>query len=324
MSKKARKKMSIFIIILFVALIIYSAMMIGLMVWGFNTSLKHRMDFHSPHFNVLGLPDLKWLSEQGKNGIQWGLFDNYKTIIENLELKNLREDYYTIFSDTPVSHTANPKFGELFYNTIIYVIFGAFVTTIVPCVCGYMCAKYRYKISDFIHSMCLVIMIIPIVGAQASELKVLKDLGLFDTLWGNVIQKLNFTGLYFFVFYAFFEGVPDAYQEAAEVDGASQLRVLVTIMLPLAIKMIGTVFLLKAVFYWNDYQTILLYLPTRPTFAYAVYDLANSNNYGQQTGMQWTPVRLAGSLFLIFPILILFIFAKDKLMGNVSMGGLKG
>ena len=85
-------KINVFVIVIFIALIVYSALMIGLMLWGFNTSLKHRMDFDI-HNNVLGLPDLKWLSEQGK-GIQWGLFDNYITVIENLELKGLQESYY--------------------------------------------------------------------------------------------------------------------------------------------------------------------------------------------------------------------------------------
>ena len=317
-SNLKKGKAGIFIITIGIILVIYSLLMILLVVWGFNTSLKYRSDFHSPGNNVIGLPDFSWLA---KTNIS--LFQNYIDVINGLEIKGRAESYYTIFSDEPVRHPLNADFDDVVWNTISYVIFSAIVQTLVPAVVGYMCAKYRYKFSEIVYVTALVIMMIPIVGTAPAELKLLKDLALYDTLIGNLIQKFNFTGMYFFVFYAFFQSVPDSYQEAAEIDGASQFRILTLIMMPLAIKMLSTVFLLRAVFYWNEYQGVLMYLPTRPTFAYAIYDLAFNNNQSGY-GLQTTPARIAGTMLLTLPLLIVFIIFKDKLMGNVSLGGLKG
>ena len=161
-------------------------------------------------------------------------------------------------------------------------------------------------------------MIIPIVGAQSSTINVLQSLGLYDTWIGYAIQHCTCTGMYYFVFYGFYKSLPDSYAEAAEIDGASNWNILVTIVLPLSIKQLGTVWLVQFVALWNDYQVPLMYLPTKPTLAYTVWYLTlGSSRLGD------TPIKVAGAMTLALPILVLFIFLKNKLMGNVSMGGLK-
>ena len=125
--------------------------------------------------------------------------------------------------------------------------------------------------------------------------------------------------MYFFVYHAFFKGVPDAFREAAEIDGASDFTIMVRIFFPLAVKIILTVFLIQFVALWNDYQTPLLYLPTHPTLAYGVFYLS----YFQLHEWYHTPIRMAGCIMLVIPILIIFIAFKNKLMGDISLGGIK-
>jgi len=62
-----------------------------------------------------------------------------------------------------------------------------------------------------------------------------------------------------------------------------------------------------------------LYMPTYPTLAYGVWFLT----FGSNQSLTKLPYRVAGAMTLALPILILFIFLKDKLMGNITMGGLK-
>ena len=316
-SKFKKETVGLFIITIGIVLAIYSLLMLSLMFWGFNTSLKHRMDFDNPGYNVLGLPDFSLWTRKGLS-----IFNNYQTVIENMEIKVSGQSYYTIFSDEPVRHFAHVTFWSLIWNTISYCILASIIQTIVPTVVGFMCAKYRYKYSEIVYTTVLVVMMLPIVGTAPAELKLLKDLALYDTLIGNLIQKFHFSDMYFLIFFAFFQGIPDSYQEAAEIDGASQFRVISTIMIPLAIKLMGTVFLLRAVGYWNDYNSVLMYLPTRPTFAYAIYDTVFLNHQAYE--MKTTTVRIAGSMLLVTPILIIFLIFKDRLMGNVSIGGIKG
>ena len=114
--------------------------------------------------------------------------------------------------------------------------------------------------------------------------------------------------------------MPDTYAEAAEIDGASRYKVLCSIVIPLSIKIISTVWLLQFVHFWNDYQTPLLYMPTKPTLAYGIYYLCHETARGQLANV---PTKAAGCMILAIPLICLFIAFKEKLMGNISMGGIK-
>ena len=123
------------------------------------------------------------------------------------------------------------------------------------------------------------------------------------------------------MFYAFFESLSDAYIEAAEIDGASQLRIFLYIIVPLGIKMIGSVALIHGVQFWNDYQAPLLYTPTLPTISYGVYYLVN---VGGNAELKTVPGTITCCMLLALPLLVVFIALRNKLMGNMSMGGIKG
>ena len=300
----------IFVISVFVVLTLYALTILFTLGWGLLTSLKSDVDYTLAK-NKLGLPSLK-LSR-----IQFLKLENYRLIFESFEFgRSVR--YYR--AGRLVKHEASVNIWVMIFNTIIYAGMGSLLHAIVPCFVSYLCAKYSFKLSGVIYSLCLIVMMIPIVGASTSEIAILRRLGLYDTFWGYFIQKFNFTGMYFFVFYAFFQGLPDSYTEAAEVDGASQTRIFVQIILPLAAKMLGTIVLLNFVQLWNDYQVPLLYLPTHPTLAYGVYYMVYQNPSGILSKL---PTKVAACMMLAVPIVIAFIFLKDKLMGNVSMGGLK-
>ncbi|MDE6372992.1 MAG: ABC transporter permease subunit, partial [Clostridia bacterium] len=157
------------------------------------------------------------------------------------------------------------------------------------------------------------------VGSAPSEIRILRLFGMYDTIWGNWIQKFHFLGMYFLVFFARFKSLSNEYMEAAYVDGASELQVLTRVMLPLVKTVFATVFLIKFVEYWNDYQTPLLYMPSYPTLAVGVYNLS----YTTVGVMSYTPMRMAACIILLVPIFVLFIIFKDKLMGNLTAGGVK-
>ena len=125
--------------------------------------------------------------------------------------------------------------------------------------------------------------------------------------------------MYYLVFFAAFKGVSKEYSEAASIDGASEFTIMVRIMLPMVKTVMLTVFLIKFIELWNDYQNPMLYLPSYPTVAFGVYYMSVVN----RTNDISTTVRLAGSILMAVPVLILFVCFKDKLIGNLSMGGVK-
>ena len=108
---------------------------------------------------------------------------------------------------------------------------GSAVLNVFLSSCGaYVCAKYKFRFSEFIYVVMLVIMAVPIVGSTPSMIRLLRDLGIHDTIFAMVALNLNFTGIYFFVFHAHISGLSDTYVEAAEIDGASQFGIFIRIM----------------------------------------------------------------------------------------------
>lgn len=320
-TKKTVTVTKVVFVILFVVLALYALIMLSSLLWGLITSLKSSNDFEN-FGNVIGFPNI---SVEGTPyaGIPSGRdallkLANYKIVLEKFVITR-RAVYYGLGPEQIV-HTCKAGFGELLLNTLLYTVGGALIYALMPALTAYLCAKYPYKLSAILVVVYTLMMCMPIVGSTPFELTFLRNTGLYDNIIGNYIQKMTGSGMYFFVYLAYFKGTSETYREAAQIDGASQLRIMTTIYFPLAIKIIATVFLIQFVALWNDYQTPLLYLPTHPTLAYAVYYVSYE---AFEPALYHTPPRIAGLMLLAVPIVILFAIFKDKLMGDISLGGIK-
>lgn len=320
-TKKTVTVTKVVFVILFVVLALYTIIMLSSLLWGLITSLKSSNDFEN-FGNVIGFPNI---SVEGTPyaGIPSGRdallkLANYKIVLEKFVITR-RAVYYGLGPEQIV-HTCKAGFGELLVNTLLYTVGGALIYALMPALTAYLCAKYPYKLSAILVVVYTLMMCMPIVGSTPFELTFLRNTGLYDNIIGNYIQKMTGSGMYFFVYLAYFKGTSETYREAAQIDGASQLRIMTTIYFPLAIKIIATVFLIQFVALWNDYQTPLLYLPTHPTLAYAVYYVSYE---AFEPALYHTPPRIAGLMLLAVPIVILFAIFKDKLMGDISLGGIK-
>lgn len=289
-----KEKTSLLNIILFILLAVYSVVLLYPMFWGCITSVKEQYDFLD---NVLGMP----------TKVMW---ENFVTVFQSFEVP-------AKVGEVQEMH----NFWQMLGNTLLYVAGCAFTSTFIPCITAYAVAKFpQKKMSTIIYATVLLTMMIPIVGSYPSEINMLQNLGLYNTLLGTWIQRANFLGMYFLVFHASFKGLSKDYSEAAEIDGATEFTVMSRIMLPLVRNIFFTVFLVKFVEFWNDYQVPLLYLPARPTLSYGLYYVSNYTSNAIST----VPMRMAGCIIILAPILALFIAFNDKLMGNITMGGVKG
>lgn len=349
MRKKTEKSKNANIIfaIIFTILIIYALFVIIMLLWGTMTSLKSIEDINGgfnfyTKKNILGFPDLNashvWVDpETGEEYIYhsrrefFQLF-NYRQVIELFTYKKTTSFYVNGGLDA-ISHYQKVWFGgsangansatfiDILINTLLYTVGGAVIMCFMPALTAYITAKYDYAWCKALHLINIVIMCIPIVGRYPTELTFLRNSGLYDTMLGNYVQKMTGGGTYYLVYYAFFIGCSNVYRDAASIDGASEWTITFRIYFPLAQKMILTVFLIQFVNLWNDYQTLYLYLPSYPTFAYMVfYKVIEATD---NTVFQELPMKTAACMFLSVPVLILFIIFKDKIMGSISLGGIK-
>ena len=315
--KSRNKNLNVFVITLLIILLVYTVSMIIPIVWGFYTSFKHWLEFKD---NVVGLPDLTYWSKYGFLDPGYDhIFANYVIIVQNFQFKRSVNYYVGFVTQTLVRHEAVVGIGPTLVNTFMYCAGCCILPTFMSLLGGYMCAKYRYKFSTFIYGFEIFTMVMPIVGTMPAIITLTRQLGFYDEFYGHWIRQCNMVGTYFLIFYAFYMGLSDTYIEAAEIDGASQIRVIVSIIVPLARTTLSTVMVLMFVSAWNDYNTPLIYLPTKPTIAYAIFYMTTTGI----TKYDRVPIRVATLMLLCIPILVFFTIFKNKLMGNVSMGGIK-
>ncbi len=277
-------------IVMAVILGLYCLVLVIWLVWALLTSFKNPNDFLG---NKYGLPN-PWY------------FDNFAYVIYEYKVEKLIDGVSTVIST-----------GDMILNSVLYSVGSAFVATLVPCITAYLCARYKYKFSKIIYSIVLVCMVIPIVGSQASELQIVIKMGIYDHMFGIWILKSGFLGLYFLVFHEVFLSIPNAYGEAAEIDGASDFCIMTKISLPLAKNTFFTVLLIMFVTYWNDFQTPMLYLPTHPTISEALYWIKSSSfNYFAKM-----PVKMAAPMMFLIPVLVIFLCFHKRLLGNLTVYG---
>ena len=131
------------------------------------------------------------------------------------------------------------------------------------------------------------------------------------------ILQANFLGMYFLVFYATFRSLSWEYAEAAFVDGASHFTVMTRIMLPLVKSTILAVGVMVFIGFWNDYQTPMIYMPSHATISFGLFQFTNASG-GSPSEVP------AASIVVMLPMLIIFIILKDKFIGNLTVGGIKG
>ena len=292
-----KDKFSALFIVTFCILAIYVISLMMPVIWGVFTSLKDQTEFRN---NVLWLP----------KGWIWNWhWDNFIKVSGG---------FYERVTIVGVGRR-KVYFGEMAVNTLLYAGGCALLQTMCPCIVAYLTAKFDFKFSKFINILVLMIMVMPIVGSAPSEMQILKKLQFYDNMWGMWICKFSFLGLYYLIFYGAFKNISKDFSEAAYVDGASEFRVMFSIIMPMVVNVIGTVFLIKFIDFWNDYQTPLLYMPSSPVLARGIFRLSQD----LQGEFATIPFRLAGCMMLALPVLILFIIFKDKLMNNMSMGGIK-
>ncbi len=131
-------------------------------------------------------------------------------------------------------------------------------------------------------------------------------------------------GLYIFMLRQFFTGVPDALEESAYIDGSGVFRTFFTIILPLSIPMMVTVFLFAFCWQWtDDFYTELFFTTSKITLMPDVVDIPTSlkTDYAGQN-MYYTAIRNTCGICIIMPLVILYCFGQNFLVQGIERSGL--
>lgn len=288
---KMSRKMDAFEIVLYVIVTIYCLSMIYVLLFGLINSLKDATDYEWN--NPFGLPSKEF---------GWH-FDNYAKVLTEFKVFTLGGNEVYLM--------------QMFFNSLFYAVFMSLFCMATQIITAYAIAKYDFRFKSVLYGVAVVVMLLPIIGSLASEVQMAEAFNFRNNLIGVCIMKCKYPGLYFLVFYATFKGLSWTYAEAAQIDGAGHFKIFIEIMLPLIRNTVFAVFILLFIEYWNDYYTPMVFLPESPTMSYGLFLFQTDNKAS-------TPVQLASCLMACLPILVVFVAFKDKIMSNVTMGGIKG
>ena len=285
-------KMDAFQIILYVIVSLYCLTMLAVLAFGVINSLKTVDDYE--YLNPFGLP------HAAEGGWQF-------------------VNYIKVFSEFTVTTVGAKEVGliKMFFNSILYAGLMSLFCVATQVITAYAVAKYNFKGKNIIYAVAIIVMILPIIGSLASEVQIADAFGFRNSVLGVCLMRCKYTGIYFLVFYATFKSLSWSYAEAAQIDGASHFGTFFHIMLPLIKGTIFAVFILLFIEHWNDYYTPLVFLPEKPTLSYGLFTFQDDNAGS-------IPLQFSACFLASIPILLVFIAFKDKIMGNVTMGGIKG
>ncbi|HEV2866638.1 MAG TPA: carbohydrate ABC transporter permease [Allosphingosinicella sp.] len=208
--------------------------------------------------------------------------------------------------------------GRYFLNSLIVATLGTFLSLTFNATAGYAFAKLRFKGRDRIFQLMLAALVIPAQVAMLPLFLMLKELGLINSFAGVLIPvTASIFGIFLVRQYAL--SIPDELLEAARVDGASEGRIFLQIVVPLMTPILITLALFTFLGTWNDFMWPLIVLTDQELYTLPVALAALSREHVQDNEMM-----MAGSVLTILPVLVLFLVLQRYYLQGLLAGSVKG
>ncbi|MEV8033477.1 carbohydrate ABC transporter permease [Streptomyces sp. NPDC086182] len=212
----------------------------------------------------------------------------------------------------------NAMFPRWFANSLIVAGAAVGSNLLLGALGGYAFARMRFAGSRALLGLMLATMVIPFQLTMIPTFLVMKELGLIDTLGALIVPSLV-TPFAVFLFRQFFLALPREMEEAAWIDGCSRLRVLFSIVLPLARPALATVAVLTFLSTWNDLSWPLIAINHDTQYTLQL----GLTTFQGQHHTQWSAV-MAGNVITVLPVLVAFLLAQKTFVQSLTSSGLKG
>ncbi len=212
------------------------------------------------------------------------------------------------------------SFGVYLRNSVL--VTGGSVLLLLLCATpvAYALTRYSFKLRTAIFLFFLAGIMIPMRLGVLPLYLLMRDLGLLDTLW-SLILTYAASGMPMSVLLlsVFFRGLPGDLEDAARIDGASELTTFARIMVPLARPGIATVTIVNVVPWWNDFFFPLLFITDN---AWKTVPLGMQMFFGQHL-TNWNLV-FTGMVLASLPLLILYLLMSRQFIAGLTAGAVKG
>ena len=222
------------------------------------------------------------------------------------------QNYVDAFTSVPL--------GRYFLNTLVFTLSTTFLMLIVIILAAFAFSRLNFRGKNLVFALFLSLMMIPNELVIITNFITITNLNLRNTFAGLILPSVT-SVFYIYLLRENFAQIPDQLYYAAKVDGTSDLKYLLKVMVPICRPTIITITILKVIECWNSYVW-----PRLITDNEMYYLVSNGIQTIRESGFgrENIPAMMAAVVVISFPLIALFLIFRNKVMEGVSRGGIKG
>ncbi len=237
---------------------------------------------------------------------------NSEYIPKFITLTPTLQNYADAFSSVPLA--------RYFLNTIIYTVVTTGIMVVVTVPAAFAFARMNFRGKNLLFTLFLALMMIPNELVIITNFTTITNLGLRNSFPGLILPSVM-SVFYIYLLKENFAQVPDELYYAAKVDGTSDFKYLMKVMLPICKPTVVTILILKVIECWNSYVWPRLITDDQMYFLVSngIQEI-RENGFGREN----VPAMMAAVVVISVPLIVLFILFRNKIMEGVARGGTKG
>ncbi len=222
------------------------------------------------------------------------------------------QNYADAFSTVPLS--------GYFINTILFTLITTAIMLVVTVLAAFAFARLNFRGKDLVFTLFLSLMMIPNELVVITNFVTITNAGLRNTFAGLILPSVT-SVFYIYLLKENFAQIPDELYYAAKVDGTSDLKYLLRVMVPICRPTIVTITILKVIECWNSYVWPRLITDDQAYFLVSngIQEI-RENGFGRDN----IPAMMAAVVVISVPLILLFLIFRKKIMAGVAQGGTKG
>lgn len=212
------------------------------------------------------------------------------------------------------------NFWSYFFNSVVVLVVSLVLLLLISAFASYPLSRFKFRLNGFLYGLIVACMSIPIHITLIPVFKMSQQLNLYDKIWALIGPYVAMgIPISVFILTGFMKGIPREIEEAAEIDGCGKFKMFFKIILPMAKPGLSTLAIYNGVNMWNEFSFAytLTQSSQNRTLPLAVWEFRGQYSMN-------TPLIMAVLTLTVLPMIILFIFAQDKLVKGMAAGAVKG
>ena len=222
------------------------------------------------------------------------------------------QNYLDAFTAVPLA--------DYLLNTVIFTLATTAIMLVVTVLAAFAFSRLEFRGKNLAFTLFLSLMMIPSELVIITNFVTITDLDLRNSFMGLILPSVA-SVFYIYLLKENFSQIPDELYYAAKVDGTSDLKYLLKVMVPICRPTLVTITILKVIECWNSYVWPRLITDDQAFFLVSngIQEI-RENGFGREN----IPAMMAAVVVISVPLIVLFLIFRKKIMAGVSRGGMKG